>query len=462
LGAVCPRDGKGTYVPLAIDNVALFAEQGATGWIHIALRPHTVEHQPVADVTVYDQIGSVAAIFHGLRLVAAPITRSFVQELKEANDVARLQLIENLLEKHVSRVLKSNGAIDKGTPLTDLGLDSVMAMEIQSRLERKLSVSLNPTHFQRGATLTTLSRVVSDLFASRHYLAGASTGATAEETSPLVEISAGDADKTPLFFVHPVGGSVFRYYDIAHYLGPQQPFYGLQSPAVAGIDIELNTIEEMAQFYLSAIRQRQPTGPYMLGGWSMGGVIAFEIARQLYEQGEDISLLAIVDAIAPTDKRAGIPVNDHVFVLKLLALDLGIAERNLDIGYLSTLNEDDGLDYVYATAVASEALPASFSYREFKKRTALFRRNYVALNNYIAKPYSGSAHIFKAEVAFSDRRKLSAALDWDEVVAEIAQVKTLPGDHFTLMHRSHVNILATYLRAALKKVMPIAVDATDL
>jgi len=462
LGAVCPRDGKGTYLPQAIDSVALFADQNDSGWIHIALRPHTVDHLPVADITVYDSIGSVVGIFHGIRLAAMPITRSLIQELKEADANARLNLIETLLEKHVNRVLKSTAPLARNAAFTELGLDSVMAMDIQARIERKLGVSLNPTQFQRGATLQSLSRLVSDLFAQRYYLSGSSATGTGEETSPLVEISAGDADKPPLFFVHPVGGSVFRYYDIAHYLGGQHPFYGLQSPGISGINIEFDTVEEMARYYLSAIRKRQPHGPYLLGGWSMGGIIAFEIAQQLYMQGEDVKLLAIVDAIAPTDKRSGIPVNDHVLVLKLLALDLGIAERNLDIGYLSTLNEDDGLDYIYATAVASEALPASFSYREFKKRTALFRRNYSALNNYVAKPYSGSAHIFKAEVPFRDRRSLSAALDWDEVVAEIAQVKTLPGDHFTLMHRSHVNILATYLRAALKNVAPKAIEAGEL
>lgn len=454
MGAVCPRDGKGTYLPQSIDSVALFLEQGSHGWIHIALQPHTVEHQPVADISLYDHIGGIVAIFRGIHLTASPVTRGLIYELKEADADTRLHLIEALLEKHISRVLKANTALSKNTVLTDYGLDSVMAMEIQSRLESKLDISLNPTHFQRGATIYSLSKLVNDLFIKRYHLVDENGEELEEEQGPLVEIAAGDVEKTPLFFVHPVGGSIFRYYDVARYLGPQQPFYGLQSPAVAGIDMEFDSIEAMARYYLAAIRKRQAHGPYLLGGWSMGGIIAFEIARQLHEAGEDVDLLAIVDAIAPTEKRKGTPLKDHVFVLKLLALDLGISERNLDMSFLSSLAEEDGLNYVYATAIATEALPSHFSYKDFKKRTSLFRSNYGALNKYTAKSYNGSAIIFKAEFPFNDRRHISAALDWDDVVAEIAQVKTLPGDHFSIMHRSHVNILATYLRSALQNVRP--------
>ncbi|MCP4562897.1 MAG: non-ribosomal peptide synthetase, partial [Bosea sp.] len=86
--------------------------------------------------------------------------------------------------------------------------------------------------------------------------------------------------RPPFFCVHPVGGNVLCYGDLARHLGSDQPFYGLQVPDCEG-ELFLTEIDEMARHYAAAVREVQPQGPYRLGGWSMGGVVAFEMARQL-------------------------------------------------------------------------------------------------------------------------------------------------------------------------------------
>ena len=91
----------------------------------------------------------------------------------------------------------------------------------------------------------------------------------------------GQGELPPLFCVHPVGGKVLCYAELARHLGKNQPFYGLQSLGLSGEKEPLTKIEEMATIYIEALQEIQPCGPYYLGGWSMGGVVAWEMAQQL-------------------------------------------------------------------------------------------------------------------------------------------------------------------------------------
>ena len=100
----------------------------------------------------------------------------------------------------------------------------------------------------------------------------------------LVPLQAGSPDHRPLFCVHPVGGEVVAYRELARRLGSGQPVYGLQSP-----DPPIQDLREMAAHYLEALREVQPEGLHRLAGWSMGGVVAYEMARQLAE-GESGSI----------------------------------------------------------------------------------------------------------------------------------------------------------------------------
>ncbi len=133
--------------------------------------------------------------------------------------------------------------------------------------------------------------------------------------SPLVELQRGDGGR-PLFFVHPVGGNVFCYAQLAHHLGREQSFYGLQSFGLAGGHAPLGDISDMAHHYIQALRQVQPEGPYLLGGWSMGGIIAFEMAQQLQRDGHEISLLALLDSHTPAAFAQYSEINDEELLLQ--------------------------------------------------------------------------------------------------------------------------------------------------
>jgi surfactin synthase thioesterase subunit len=139
--------------------------------------------------------------------------------------------------------------------------------------------------------------------------------------TPLVQLQRGDG-RPPLFFVHPVGGSVFCYAQLARHLGAEQTFYGLQSWGVGDGHLPLTDLSEMAARYLEAVCSVQPEGPYQLGGWSMGGLVAFEMAQQLRNRGENISLLALLDTHTPNVLGHAVELSDEELWLQF-ASDLG-------------------------------------------------------------------------------------------------------------------------------------------
>lgn len=126
--------------------------------------------------------------------------------------------------------------------------------------------------------------------------------------SPLVPLTVG-THKQPFFCIHPMFGVVLPYLELAHHLSSDakhsqwgdRSFYGLQPLGLDGKHPPLNRIEAIAAYYIKAIQTIQPQGPYLLGGWSFGGLVAFEMAQQLTEAGQQIELLAILDTPAPSN-----------------------------------------------------------------------------------------------------------------------------------------------------------------
>ena len=105
--------------------------------------------------------------------------------------------------------------------------------------------------------------------------------------------------RQPLFAVPGIGGNVVCYHDLSRLLGPDQPFYGLQSRGLSGTESPRTDIEDMATAYLAEIRQVQPEGPYNLLGACMGAVVAYEMAQQLHAAGEQVGLLVLLEPRAP-------------------------------------------------------------------------------------------------------------------------------------------------------------------
>ena len=170
----------------------------------------------------------------------------------------------------------------------DLGGHSLLAIRLFDQIERRLGVSLLVAALFKAPTIMELARLVSQ-------------GSDSLSAACLVPIQLA-GDKPPFFCVHGFDGLVTGYYDLSRQLGDGQPFIGLQAVGVSPDQPFDATIEDMAAHYIQAIRQHQPNGPYRLGGYCLGGVVAYEMARQLSAQGESIALLAIMEGYAPAPR----------------------------------------------------------------------------------------------------------------------------------------------------------------
>lgn len=170
----------------------------------------------------------------------------------------------------------------------DLGGQSILAVRICDRIHRALAVDL-PV----AALLD--HRTISDLSA---HIDGLRAAGGAQQWSSVVPISVGGSDPA-IFCVSGIGGNPMTFLDLADAIGAQRPFYGLQHQGVDGRRRPYRSIEEMARAFVSDIRAVQNTGPYILAGYSGGGLAAFEAARLMTADGDDVPLVILLDTERP-------------------------------------------------------------------------------------------------------------------------------------------------------------------
>jgi len=164
----------------------------------------------------------------------------------------------------------------------DLGGSSLLAVDLFAQIDRRFGKRLPLTSLIEAPTIELLARRI----------AGTASG------DSLVLIREG-GDRPPLFWVHDGDGETMLYRNLALRLDAGHTVYGLQPHSQPNIPMVHTRIREMAAYHIGKIRSVQPHGPYLLGGMCAGGVIAFEIARQLQDQGEKVSMVALLDAADP-------------------------------------------------------------------------------------------------------------------------------------------------------------------
>jgi len=167
----------------------------------------------------------------------------------------------------------------------ELGGHSLLAVSLMQRVERAFGKRLPIATLLQAPTIEQLAAILRQK-------------GWAPRWSSLVVVQAGGS-KPPFFCVHGAGGTVVRFYDVARYLGSDQPVYGLQAQALDGTDSYPTRVEQMATHYLKEIQSVQPEGPYFLAGYSFGGIVAFEMAQQLIAQGHEPPLVFLFETFCP-------------------------------------------------------------------------------------------------------------------------------------------------------------------
>lgn len=346
------------------------------------------------------------------------------EQVQPRNDVERA-LLEIWIEFFAGQPISISASF------FDLGGDSLLAVRLMSRVRAAFHRSLPLSVLFERPTVELLAEVLRE----------AETGSGRSALVPIRETGTAP----PLFFVHPVGGDVLCYADLAATLGDDQPFYGLQTPETETV---LETVTELAAHYIEQIRTVQPVGPYRLGGWSMGGVVAVEMARLLTEEGAEVDAVLAVDVIEKPGAPQGEPVDDAV-LLSWFARDLaGLAGRNLKLTpeELRPLTKDDALALLVDRAHETGVLPDEVGPDSVGAIVHVFMRNFRALLTHQPRPYHGAVRFLRAV----DRAAEDTVQAWASVLQGDLRVVDLPGDHYSVVRQPNVAELGAAVRQALE------------
>ena len=202
----------------------------------------------------------------------------------------------------------------------------------------------------------------------------------------------------------------------------------------------------MAAQYVQALRAHQPEGPYLLGGWSMGGSVAFEMAQQLTAQGQQVALLALMDTRAKgLDGKPNLV--GKTVLLSHFAKSLGLT---IDNKSFSQHEPDAQVAYILKQCKTANLVTPDVGHTQLRRYLDVYVSNIQVTQNYRPKPYSGRVTLFSA-------RERSVAQDptlgWGKLATGGITTYGVPGNHFTMLQKPHVQVLAEKLRASIEEAM---------
>jgi amino acid adenylation domain-containing protein len=325
----------------------------------------------------------------------------------------------------------------------ELGGHSFLAVRLMAQIYDKFEHNLPLSTLFENPTIEKLAAIVSQ--PSRK-----------SSNSHLVAINS-SGGKTPFFCIHGAGGNVSPYFNISRRLGEDYPFYALED-SLEQDKPEIVSVEETATRYLQEIRKVQPNGPYLLGGHCYGGVLAFEMARQLHNQGDTVGLLVVIDAILPETIIEPTDDDDAKFLLRIAesiktedGVDFSVPFEELrDLPLTEQLN----LINQKANFIFSDA-----EIQDFLSHYKLFKLHVQAMRNYIPQVYPQPITIFRASeeiIHDFDNPEWSSSdplLGWVKCSSQPIQTVDIPGDHFSILVEPHIQELTKQLKKCIDNAM---------
>ena len=382
-----------------------------------------------------------------------PLTASEQQQLR----TKREENLRDLSEKATTYVAPRNPLELKLTQIWSevLGIDSIgiednffvlggqslLAISLFNKIEQEFNQTLPLNILFQAPTIEKLAAILQD-------------STELPSHSSLIPIQP-HGTKPPFFCIHGQQGNVLNLRKLSHYLGSDQPFYGLQAQGLDGQARPSGSIADMARKYIQAIRTIQPHGPYFLGGNSMGGTIALEMAQQLQQAGEEVALLAMFDSF---NKNAfpRLMVRQQNYLAYLFHQGLS-KSFVMEIKELAERKGQQLLACLYSSL--ERHLPHKLAI------SLVAEANMQAKWGYEPKPFSGKITLFRAqEPATFNKQYLPTRQDWFDRdlqngwgdLAELGlEIHSVPGDHYSIFDEPHVSVLATELKACLAKTQCI-------
>jgi amino acid adenylation domain-containing protein len=314
----------------------------------------------------------------------------------------------------------------------ELGGHSLLAVRLMSQIEQQLKKHLPLATLFQNSTIEQLATILHQR-------------SEALPWSPLVAIQS-NGKNTPLFCVHPAGGNVLCYFELAQHLGKEQSFYGLQAFGMEAEQVPYTHVNDIAEYYLETMQTLQPQGPYQIAGWSFGGLVAFEIARKLQSKGEYVSLLALLDtAVLSSMKENQEPEDDAQFMVNLFKE----VEIFLSLEYLRQLTSEEQLAYVLEQGKQVGFFSPDIDLTKAKLLLHVFKTNANLAECYKPHSYRGKIILFQSTERAEDI-SLKPGLGWEDYATEGVEIIQVPGNHQNMIKSPHVQILAEKLKSYLK------------
>ncbi len=327
-------------------------------------------------------------------------------------------------------------SVDADTDLVDLGLDSLIALQVVAEIKRSFERELSLAALRE---LRTVTEIAAALIAPAQRL-----------STPAVVLGHGDP-RAPVVFVHPVGGGVTAYEELANRLDRQVVAFEMAAAPAGPYDVAA-----LAERYLGALAPRAAGTPYVLGGWSFGGLVAYEMAQRLSARGETVALVALIDSFVVA---GGEPPDEVAIELGFLEEIAALRGRTavLDAAELRGLDAKARLTLIEAEARRAGILPAAIRSADFAAAYRLARGNLAAAFAYHPPPNRAERVVlWRAErrrPAFARALPASCAglpdLGWAAAVGPKLDVVCLPGDHYSLLTAPIVDDLALQLNASM-------------
>ncbi|MDJ0756883.1 MAG: amino acid adenylation domain-containing protein [Ardenticatenaceae bacterium] len=316
----------------------------------------------------------------------------------------------------------------------DLGGQSILAVQMFRQIREQLDVELDLPVLFETSTIASLAAFVEQV----SHREPSTPSTRLEKMRYLMPIHQGSGDNLPFFCVHGGGGNILFMREWVKYLA-DQPLFGFQMKGIDGLSEPHRSFEEMAAAYIEEIRQIQPHGPYQIGGYSGGGVVALEIASQLLQAGEAVDKIVMIDTLHPAVRGQRTALADHIEDFLQNPVDFvkqKVEERIID----KLPRQIEGL----RLKVANHSKPIPIELRD-----KFLTDHFVAMSDaYRLKPINRPVILLAASEIWPMYAYAGPSLGWDGQISDL-EIHPVPGDHNTVIREPNLPILIERLLTVL-------------